>query len=87
METNKLKAKVMKKIIFYITIIIVTFSGSLLFMPYEFFLVTALIVLLFLNAIEKELNRQSTKPQHLERFQKLQNRSRFENSRISKLLQ
>lgn len=88
MKTNNLNAKVMTKVILYVTIIVITFSLSLLFIPYEFFPVTAFIVLLFLNAVEKELNKHNTKFKYLERMQKLQQQSlsNFDNSRISKQL-
>ena len=43
------------KIIGYILFVIVTFTGSLLFMPFEIFLISTIVVLAALRGLEKEL--------------------------------
>jgi hypothetical protein len=55
-STQSLKFRRIKKIISYVVFVVVTFSASLLFLPHELFLLSAIVVLVMLRAVEKELN-------------------------------
>lgn len=43
------------KISGYILFVVLTFTGSLLFMPFEIFLLSTIVVLIALRGLEKEL--------------------------------
>lgn len=48
-------SKKMKKIVAYIVFVVITFTVSLLFMPFELFLCSTIVVLIALRGVEKEL--------------------------------
>jgi hypothetical protein len=50
-------SKNLTKIAIYVLFIIATFSLSLLFIPYEFFFFSAVVVLIALRGVEKEVMR------------------------------
>lgn len=52
---NQSKGKIIK-IISYILFAVLTFIGSLLFLPFEVFLLSTIVVLIALRSLEKELS-------------------------------
>lgn len=64
---RELSAKMRKngKIVFYAVFIMTIFSISLFIMPFEFFFVAAVFVLVALRGVEKELQKLGPKPTHL----------------------
>gem|GEM_PF-4431879 len=52
---NKFPKKNIMKIAGYLFFVVITFTVSLLVLPYEFFLVSIIVVLIALRGVEKEL--------------------------------
>lgn len=55
MEEQRMRTKNIKKIFAYIFFVIVTFVISLLYLPYELFLLSTIVVFIALRGVEKEL--------------------------------
>lgn len=55
MNEKKFDSKKIKKIIAYIVFVVITFTLSLLFMPFELFLLSTIVVLIALRGVEKEI--------------------------------
>lgn len=87
-STQSLKSRKTKKIIAYVIFVVITFSTSLLFLPHELFLLSTIVVLLMLRAVEKELSGITSKPKQVLDIQPVVKESvqKFQHPTMSKVI-